>query len=428
MFSSNFTGGLKLPSPKSAKVPGVDQVPLPEQATVLLKQHQGEPCFLQVKKGTTVKQGSILAQSSQTAVHSPVSGKVARIETNYMLPNAQTTTAVIIDSDSAGATDYAYLQDEYNLGRIIKAGINDAGSVTRPLMHIVQQARTKKIKTLIVHALDELMLTGCKTYLLAQQAPAVLQGIKTLLSLTGATQAVIAVYAPVSEQVDTTLLNQDNIQVLPVPAKHPQHKEQLLVKAVSGEEYSGDKEPEDLGLSVVNVETAFTLNHCLQDYQPQLEKFITLSASNLDSHKNLLVNIGTPLEQVLQYAGLNPQEAAKVVSGGILTGQALSSLQLPVTKEMSQLIVFDQSQLYTPVTEACMKCGYCAEACPMRLMPFLISGYSEGGHYEMAAKNDIFSCIECGCCAYVCPAKIPMVQWIQLGKSMLTAQRSQEHV
>jgi electron transport complex protein RnfC len=354
---------------------------------------------------------------------------VTKIETNFFLPDGRQTTAVIIESDSAAESDYAYLQNEYSsLGRIIKAGIHDASSTTRPLMSIIQQARTSRIKTLIVHALDELLLTGCKSFLLAYHAQAVLQGVQTLLRLTGAQEAVIAVYSPVYNRLDIQSLSQDNVRIMPVAAKHPQHMDQLLVKAVSGEEYPAGDTPENLGLSIISAETAFALQHCLNECQPQLEKFVTVSGSGLSSHKNLLVNIGTPLEQVLQYAGLNPQEVAKVVAGGMLTGQAVSSLEMPVSKDMTQIIALDKDHLYTPITDVCMKCGYCVQSCPMRLMPFLISGYSESGHYELAAKNDIFSCIECGCCAYVCPAKIPMVQWIQLGKSMLNAQRSQEDV
>lgn len=428
MFSSSFTGGLKLPSYGSRLIPDIVQVPLPDQATVLLQQHRGEPCVLQVKKGGQVKRGSILGLSSHTAVHSPVSGQVTRIETSFVLPNAQNTIAITIESDSSGATDYAYLQDEHNLGKLIKAGINDEGTVTMPVLEKVQLARASQVKTLIINTLDELLISSSKSYLLANFGTEVQKGIDILLRMTGAKQAVLVAYTPDLARLDQSLLNQDSIQVLAVPPKHPQHMDQLLVQAVSRQEYPAQKKPEDLAFSIFSIETAYWLSQCLSQSLPQLEKYLTLSGSGLDQHRNLLVSIGTPLKQVLQNTGLDQQQVGKVIVGGALTGRAISSLDMPVTKDMPQVIVLDKDKLYTPIAEACIKCGYCVQACPMRLMPFLISGFSEGGHYSLAAKNDIFSCIECGCCAYVCPVLIPMVQWIQLGKSMLTAQRSQEHV
>ena len=53
--------------------------------------------------------------------------------------------------------------------------------------------------------------------------------------------------------------------------------------------------------------------------------------------------------------------------------------------------------------------------------------YLEADQYEEAAdKYDLESCIECGLCAYVCTAKIPLYQYIRLGKHELFNLRSLE--
>ncbi|MFO8032465.1 MAG: RnfABCDGE type electron transport complex subunit C [Desulfohalobiaceae bacterium] len=428
MSPAAFNGGIKLLARYPSEIPELLQPPLPEEATVLMQQHLGEPCSLQVKKGALVQKGQILGQSSKTTIHSPVSGKITNVDTNFVLPSAKNTTAVSIESDSSAEQESLTLQAEDTLGLLIQAGIHDSGQVSRPLLEKIQLARTQQVHTLIISALDELLLRGSKIHLLARQGTEVEQGLKFLLRLTGAKQAVLAVYSPVLNQLEPEKWNQGYIKILPVPPRHPLNMDKLLLLAAAGQECPAEKTLEDFGYSVFSAETAYTLQQTASSKQPQLQKFLALDSPGLQGPKNMLVHIGTPLRQALEYAGLSLEDAGKVIVGGPLTGQAISNLDTPVTKDISQIMVLDREHIFQPSQEACIKCGYCVDVCPMRLMPFLLSGFSEGGYYDMAAKNDIFSCIECGCCAYVCPAKIPMVQWIQLGKSMLNAQRSQEHV
>jgi electron transport complex protein RnfC len=55
----------------------------------------------------------------------------------------------------------------------------------------------------------------------------------------------------------------------------------------------------------------------------------------------------------------------------------------------------------------------------------LLIRYLEAGLYQEAADSyDLFSCIECGLCSYVCTAKIPIFQYIRLGKHELMKMES----
>ncbi|MBQ4601365.1 MAG: 4Fe-4S dicluster domain-containing protein, partial [Clostridia bacterium] len=59
---------------------------------------------------------------------------------------------------------------------------------------------------------------------------------------------------------------------------------------------------------------------------------------------------------------------------------------------------------------ACIRCGRCVSACPMRLMPNYLAVFASEGRYDLCKKYDVMSCIECGVCSYVCPGNMPITQ------------------
>lgn len=43
---------------------------------------------------------------------------------------------------------------------------------------------------------------------------------------------------------------------------------------------------------------------------------------------------------------------------------------------------------------------------------------------EMESRYHLTSCFECASCSFVCPSRIPLVQWIRVGKTVLRQRRS----
>ena len=101
-------------------------------------------------------------------------------------------------------------------------------------------------------------------------------------------------------------------------------------------------------------------------------------------------------------------------------GFALSSLDVPVTKGTSGILVIPEKNVFhADEFGPCIRCGRCIEACAMGLMPSMLSVLSERGFYEEAKEYNLFDCFECGSCTYVCPSKRPIVQFVRLAKSMV---------
>jgi len=127
------------------------------------------------------------------------------------------------------------------------------------------------------------------------------------------------------------------------------------------------------------------------------------------------------LRWVMEHAGMRA-DARKIINGGPMMGTSIASLDVPVTKGTTGLLVLRDDEIRTGRVEVypCIRCGRCVEVCPVFLNPSQLGLLGRKARYEdMAAGHHLNDCIECGCCSYVCPSNIPLVQYFRIAKAML---------
>jgi len=176
----------------------------------------------------------------------------------------------------------------------------------------------------------------------------------------------------------------------------------------------------DVHVVVQNIGTAFAIYEAVRYGKPLIERVVTVTGEGVNEPKNLLVKIGTFVSHLIEECGGLKDESLKVIAGGPMMGFAISSLDVPVTKGTSGIVVLTEGEIvhaedYGP----CIRCGRCIDICPMGLMPSMLSVYSEKGFYEGAKEYNLFDCFECGSCAFVCPSKRPIVHLVRVAKSMV---------
>ena len=77
-----------------------------------------------------------------------------------------------------------------------------------------------------------------------------------------------------------------------------------------------------------------------------------------------------------------------------MTGFAVSNLDIPIVKGSSGIVVFPPEMVSNPNNFLpCVKCGKCAEVCPMYFVPSMIGYYAEKKRYRDAEEFGIFNCI-----------------------------------
>jgi electron transport complex protein RnfC len=216
--------------------------------------------------------------------------------------------------------------------------------------------------------------------------------------------------------MNNAIKDESDLIVAVVKTKYPQGAEKMLIKAVLNREVPPGKLPLDVGVVIQNIGTAIAVSDAVIKGEHELTAALTVSGLGINQPKNLIVRVGTPLSDILEYCGGVKDDAHKVVVGGPMMGVAQFDFAAPVMKATSGILVLTENEVKAHQETPCLKCGMCISVCPLNLTPTKLARLSQLDKIEEAAALGISVCMECGTCAYTCPANIPLVQWIRLGK------------
>ncbi|HOJ17044.1 MAG: electron transport complex subunit RsxC [Ignavibacteriales bacterium] len=403
-------------------------MPDPPTVIVPLSQHIGKQATPIVKKGSVVSLGSVVAEPQgfvSIPIHSPVSGKVMNI---HREPNTSgyPKDAIIIQTDTTieGSEKFEPLNYETISGEAIRervriAGLVGQGGAAFPTFIKLSPPDGKKIDYVILNGCE------CEPYLtrdyrlMLEKSEDVVVGLNLIMKAVGVENGIIGIEDNKPEAIEKlkgVATRFKNIKVEVLETKYPQGAEKMLIRACVGREVPPGKLPMDAGVIVQNIGTATAIYDAVVKGEPQLYAALTVTGKGINSPKNLMVKVGTPLQEVLDYCGGVKEEAVKVIVGGPMMGIAQFDFSAPVMKATSGIVVLTKEEVNEHPETPCLKCGKCIEACPINLVPTKLSRYSQLERYEDAEDLNITSCMECGTCTFTCPANIPLVQWIRLGK------------
>ena len=200
----------------------------------------------------------------------------------------------------------------------------------------------------------------------------------------------------------------EGIPLAYVEPEYPNSVDQLVIKAVTGEE-----NPE--GVGIVGLHNIWSLGRVGRLGRPLIETVVTIGS--YEHSGNYIVRDGSTIGELLQFANIRLKDGDTVVRGGPLRGESLDRL---VTKGTYGIFVVEAGTI--PPMEGhspCVSCGACVLVCPARLKPSNLSRYAEFALHERCRAEHIESCLECGLCGYVCIARRPVLQYIRLAKRKL---------
>lgn len=434
MLKTFRIGGIHPKENKFSAGESIQTIEIPDQVSIPLIQHIGAPCQPVVKRGDKVKVGTLIGKTVgfvSANIHSSVSGTVFRLD-KVMDSSGYKRNAVVIKVDgdeweesidrSENLIRECTLNSKEIIDKIMTAGIVGMGGATFPTHIKLMPPPGTKAEVLIINGVE------CEPYLtsdhqlMMEKTDEILVGTEILMKALNVNRAVIGIENNKKDAVKRfrkAVKNHPGITVQSLKVQYPQGGEKQLIDAVMRRQVPSGALPISIGAVVQNVGTAFAVYEAVQKNKPLVERVVTVTGKDVKKPCNLLARVGVPVEKLIDFAGGLPETTGKVVSGGPMMGKAIGSIDIPVTKGTSGILIIPTLESKRKKMRDCIRCAKCIDVCPMGLNPTLLMNLTEYGLLESAEKNRITDCIECGSCSYVCPSDRPLLDYIRLGKNLV---------
>ena len=426
-------GGVKVDHQKNTAETEVVRIPEPQKVVLPMQQHIGAPCTPTVKVGDTVAIGQVIGDSDKfvsAPIHASVSGKVSAIG-NVKLPNGAVVQGVTIESDGERRLydgiepPKADTKEEF-LKAIRASGLVGLGGAGFPTHVKLNVPPDKNVDTLVINAAE------CEPYITVDYRECIdnswdiLSGIHIIKDMLGIENVIIAVennkpkaFEVLKRIADSDNYSGDHTKLMSLESRYPQGAEKMMVQSATGRKVPPGKLPADVGCIVMNVASVAFVARYIKTGKPLVSRSLTVDGSAIAEPKNVRVPIGTSIADIIDFCGGFKEEPRKIITGGPMMGLSITGTDLPVIKNNNAILAFTEKDAKLMQEGDCIRCGKCAAACPMSLVPTLIERYTKAGDTDALKKIGVNVCMECGSCAYSCPAKKPLVQTMRAAKAFL---------
>ncbi|HUV78683.1 MAG TPA: Na(+)-translocating NADH-quinone reductase subunit A [Desulfobacterales bacterium] len=204
--------------------------------------------------------------------------------------------------------------------------------------------------------------------------------------------------------------------------------------------YHIKKSPDENRSWYINGQDVLLLAMLLKTGRYPVERTIALGGTLSKEKKHLQTRMGVPITHLLK-GRTDKTEQARYIVGGVFRGYTGSEDSYMGFYETSLVLIpegdekeffgfakpgfnkpsrsrtflsfLNKSSMamdcnYHGEVRACINCGFCAEVCPVDILPQFTYKSILADEIEEALNHGLLDCVECGLCTYVCPSKIEL--------------------
>lgn len=242
-----------------------------------------------------------------------------------------------------------------------------------------------------------------------------------------------------------------SVKMLEIPLTYPYDNFVILARRLV-------LKPSEGPVWAVRTEGVLAIDRALTLSRPCLVRIISVGGPGVDSPAHLKVMPGYPIKKITDKYVFAP--AARVINGGILTGEVLGAETLGLDTECRGITIipeleereflgfirpgWDRScyaecflsslrgkfreRLTTGVRgerRPCISCNFCEEVCPAGIMPHLIHKFLYSDDLDEVERARVDLCVECGLCSFVCPSKIDLTHEFIEAKELIEKEKEE---
>jgi len=404
------------------------RMPAPAVVTIPMSMNIGKPAIPVVKPGDIVKVGQLIAEAGgyvSSPVYSGVSGKVKKID-QMLLFHGATCQTVVIETDGAqtpfeglcppSVTDFRSFLDAVRSSGVV--GLGGAGFPTAVKLDV----DVAKVEYICINGAECEPYITADTRTMLDDTEDLVAGMKLLNTYYPNAKIIVGIEnnkPNCIRHLKEHTADIENVEIRALPALYPQGGEKVLIHNTTGRIVPEGKLPIDVGCIVVNTSTLTAVARYIRTGMPLVEKYVTVDGSAIAHPMNVIVPIGTSVQDLVDFTGGFRCEPKKIIIGGPMMGVSVTDTAQVVVKNTGAVLAFDEKDAVLPKPTNCIRCGRCIDACPVNLMPGMIEDAYQRKDGAMLKKLKVNLCMECGCCAFVCPGRHQLVESNKLAKQEL---------
>jgi Na(+)-translocating NADH:ubiquinone oxidoreductase A subunit len=459
-----FGGGMRLRRYAGQADLSLSALPVPVRVVIPLLQGFGLPVPPLVKPGDRVAAGQLIGRDDScvgSPVHASVNGTVAAVGPIRL--QGRTITAVTIDSDrtdsfarleghSARWHDLTPERIEELLYLSGVTGLGREGIPTRFRSSVIAPADARHFIALIPGA-DAFRLRP-EVLLDAGGAERFIAGLRVIGRVLPGAALHVAASADnprLLGSLSRLTAAADGIEFHHLSSKYPQDATEMAVTSVLGQEYPFGYSAANIGIVLADIQAVIAAHDAVVEGRPVIDRVVALAGPGFGAPTHVRARVGSSVEAVI--AGRLRDIPTRILRDSLLCGTEVASVAEPVVRTDSLLIAaftgaerepfafarpglhveswsraFVSKLLPTGIVaetnrhgeeRPCVQCGWCAEVCPVRIMPHLISRSLKFGINESLVNLGAFNCINCNLCTVVCPSKLPLARQLRETKARL---------
>ena len=388
---------------------------------------KGEVCLKinapKVTEGESVAKGQCIGMLGDRVVLAPWSGLVSALSDG----------SVKIEGDGASrtveATSYgtrtgktlAESTPEELLAEIRNAGIVEANGqvLADHIAEAMVRSAEGKLNHGVVSLLESDPVSISNASLGMEYADAVAGGLAILLKILGVRQGSIvcdSAHPRTVSAIQAACRESQLIAVEVADNRYPLANPKLLLRWLFQKEISHASIPEAMGVFLIDAESCIALHQLFATGIPRLSVRTTVYENNqsrvcdlplgmtLASLKNAGLWETLPTEEAEKHALVKPSDHS-LWCMGLMNGARPAD---PIDRSVTVLVSATEQLAVTNEYGVCVRCGRCAEVCPMYLSQNRYLPEKPWISFFSGAPRDAICCIGCGCCSYVCPSELPL--------------------